>query len=341
MEYIKNIEIKNFKSIRHQTIDDCRRINVFIGYPNVGKSNILEALGLYSFLVFGGRQQFSLDDICRVEKDAELFYNQDINQEIQVILNYKTILSVDLEKEGGLSLDIKSEKVNFSEKKPVSEKKIDSFDIPDSFSKENLLSVKKYDFKKNVFLKSMNIPSFKVPNGNNLLDMLQAYPDLRRNVIDYFKEYNLKLVLDRADDSIKFQKELGDNSVVSIPYNQVADTLQRLIFYKTVIETNEETALLFEEPEAHMFPPYISKLTADIVYDENKNQYFITTHSPFVLNDFMEDADNEDLSVYVVGYKKDTGETIVRRISDEEKEEIYQYGVDLFFNLENYLKDAV
>jgi len=44
MNHIKNIEIKNFKSIRHQTIDDCRKVNVFIGYPNVGKSNIIEAL---------------------------------------------------------------------------------------------------------------------------------------------------------------------------------------------------------------------------------------------------------------------------------------------------------
>ena len=41
MQKIDNIEIKNFKSIRHQKIEGCKRINVFIGYPNVGKSNIL------------------------------------------------------------------------------------------------------------------------------------------------------------------------------------------------------------------------------------------------------------------------------------------------------------
>ena len=90
-----------------------------------------------------------------------------------------------------------------------------------------------------------------------------------------------------------------------------------------------------------MFPPYISKFTADVMYNKSQNQYFITTHSPFVLNDFMEDVDKEDLSVYAVGYKKETGETIIRRITEDEMEEIYQYGVDLFFNLENYLKDAV
>ena len=43
MNHIENIEIKNFKSIRHQKIEGCKRINVFVGPPNVGKSNVLEA----------------------------------------------------------------------------------------------------------------------------------------------------------------------------------------------------------------------------------------------------------------------------------------------------------
>ena len=46
MNFIDNIEIKNFKSIRHQKIEGCKKVNVFIGYPNVGKSNILEAISL-------------------------------------------------------------------------------------------------------------------------------------------------------------------------------------------------------------------------------------------------------------------------------------------------------
>ena len=52
MAHIKRLEIRNFKSIRHLTLN-CNRINVFIGEPNVGKSNILESLGLLSFLAHG------------------------------------------------------------------------------------------------------------------------------------------------------------------------------------------------------------------------------------------------------------------------------------------------
>ena len=95
--------------------------------------------------------------------------------------------------------------------------------------------------------------------------------------------------------------------------------------------------MLFEEPEAHMFPPYISKFTADVMYDKNDNQFFINTHSPFVINDLMENLKNDDLSIYVVGYKKEEGATFVRKLTDGELHEIYQYGIDLYLNLENFL----
>ena len=45
--FIKTLDIKNFKSIKHLQLD-CKRVNVLIGKPNVGKSNFLEALGVMS-----------------------------------------------------------------------------------------------------------------------------------------------------------------------------------------------------------------------------------------------------------------------------------------------------
>ncbi len=92
--------------------------------------------------------------------------------------------------------------------------------------------------------------------------------------------------------------------------------------------------MLFEEPEAQMFPPYIKKLTTDILMDEGDNQFFIATHSPYVLSELIEEAE-DDLSVYVVDYDK--GETIIKRLTDEQVIEVAQYGIDLFFNLESYL----
>ena len=72
MQKIDNIEIKNFKSIRHQKIEGCKRINVFIGYPNVGKSNILEAISTLQYCKQSVNQNFQ--NFCRFEKPAEIFF---------------------------------------------------------------------------------------------------------------------------------------------------------------------------------------------------------------------------------------------------------------------------
>ena len=63
------------------------------------------------------------------------------------------------------------------------------------------------------------------------------------------------------------------------------------------------------------------------------NQFFITTHSPFVLEDLLLNA-RKELAVYVVHWKN--GETVTTMLTDAQLEEVYQYGVDLFTNIENY-----
>ena len=42
VQMISQLRIKNFKPIRDLSLD-CRRVNVLIGDPNTGKSNILES----------------------------------------------------------------------------------------------------------------------------------------------------------------------------------------------------------------------------------------------------------------------------------------------------------
>lgn len=343
MNHIKNIEIKNFKSIRHQKIEDCRRINVFIGYPNVGKSNILEAIGLYSLLQLRN-EHFKFNEICRVKHFSELFYNQDSKETNNIIINDKLLFELIIDQSNDLAVraNLIIDNVENAEMENVFSSTTNNNDFflktlqePIESKFKNIIgSVKKYEFQKNVLSNAQRPQSLAIPSGNNLLDVLQRSGNLRKEIVEIFREYNLKLIIDRIDQSIKFQKELSDGTAVSIPYHQVADTLRRLIFFKAAIETNKESILLFEEPEAHMFPPYISKFTTDIIFDKNENQYFITTHSPFVINDFIDNSKDE-LAIYVVDYDK--GETIIKRLTEEEVHEIAQYGIDLFFNLESYL----
>ena len=343
MNPIKNIEIKNFKSIRHLKIEDCRRINVFIGYPNVGKSNILEALGLYSSMRLIG-EKFKFNDICRVKRLSEVFFNKEYRNPVNVIINEKLSLELTLESSNDLDMKMRANG-EVSENRDITifwAKVLSSSyqyryegQINEPAFKKITEAIRKYQFRSDGIINEKQPLALSVPFGDNLLEILHADSVLRRDIAGLFEEYGQKLVID--DDEISFFKYLADDAIIRIPYYLVSDTLKRLIFYKAAILSNKDSILLFEEPEAHMFPPYISKFTADVMYDNGRNQFFMATHSPFVINDFMENLKNDELSIYVVGYKKESGETIIRRLNDSELHEIYQYGIDLYFNLENYL----
>ena len=106
-----------------------------------------------------------------------------------------------------------------------------------------------------------------------------------------------------------------------------------MIFYKAAILSNHGKVICMEEPETHTFPPYIASVVQDII-DAEDNQFFISTHSPYVANSLME-ALGDDLAIYLMNMVN--GETTVKRVSDEEVQEMYDNGVDLFFNMETYL----
>jgi AAA15 family ATPase/GTPase len=341
LEHIKNIEIKNFKSIRHQVIDGCKRINVFIGYPNVGKSNILEAIGLYSSFQIQN-ENFKFNDICRVKHFFELFFNKDYRSVTQIDINNNLILKLGISQLSDLSIDVQRvvDQNGKTDSHTVFSATVNNRDffykitraIIELDYKDVAGPIRKYEFKSDTLINQQKPHSLAVPFGINLLDILQGNSELRKEVAALFEEYGLKLFID--GEEIKFLKYLSDGSGVSIPYHQIADTLRRLIFYKAAIMSNKSSVLLFEEPEAHMFPPYMRKFTTDVIFDKT-NQFFIATHSPYVLDAFLEDAPDE-LAIYLVYYEK--GETKVKRMEQKDMDEVRAYGVDLFFNLESYLK---
>ncbi|GAB1415243.1 hypothetical protein MASR2M117_06490 [Paludibacter sp.] len=169
--------------------------------------------------------------------------------------------------------------------------------------------------------------------GCNLSSALDSLEQTKDEISDILKLYGLKLSFDQASQQIKLLKPISENRIYLVPFNSIADTLQRIIFYKTAIASNENAILTFEEPEAHAYPPYISKITTDIVYSES-NQFFITTHSPYVLNEFLENK-KDDLAIYLVDFKD--GETKIKGLTEEELNQVSQCGVDLFFNSEIFL----
>lgn len=139
-------------------------------------------------------------------------------------------------------------------------------------------------------------------------------------------------MFDNGSQQIMAMKEDGHDMFL-VPFNSLADSLQRLIFYKSAIESNRNKVLCFEEPEAHTFPPYISSIINDVIAG-NTNQYFLTTHSPYVVGALLESA-GDDLAIYVVDMKDNS--TAVNRMSAEQMQSAYDNGIDIFYNMEMYL----
>lgn len=324
--FLTNIGIENFKSARQLEISNFSRINLFIGRPNVGKSNIIEALSMFSIPYLRENTSKKLSNLIRLENESELFFNGNTDKDAIIKTNEGECRLGYHPKEGlKIIVDFFSNSYHF--------KVDDKLNVRGGFKSEWFEPpIKKYVFNPDVKYKKSHAKYLIPPSGFNLLGIIENYEDLKQQVQRLFKEYNLEIAFDKGSQTIKVIQSDNDG-IFLIPYNSIADTLQRIIFYKAAIASNNNSILLFEEPEAHSFPPYMSHLTQEMIYKRD-NQYFIATHSPFILNDLLENSRSE-LSVFVVNYENH--ETKVRRLSDGELYEAFQSGVDFFTNNESFV----
>ncbi|KAA6337680.1 DNA replication and repair protein RecF [termite gut metagenome] len=319
------IEIKNFKSVKHVVFEDCKRINLLIGKPNVGKSNILEALSVFSLPYARYTKNKSLQQFIRCENESELFYNGDMTKNIEIHTDADKFV-FQSNKTSHIS------RLNgFLNEKSVVE--LTSSKIKQTGSEMPNADVRSYFSPSSFQFENTGVKFLQPTTGSNLSSVLDSLEETKKEISDILALYELKLSYDRASQEIKLLKTISDGSIYLVPFNSIADTLQRIMFYKTAIASNENAILTFEEPEAHSYPPYISKITTDIIYSES-NQFFITTHSPYVLNELLENK-KEDLSIYLIDFEN--GETSARGLTEEEIDEVYRFGVDLFFNSEIFL----
>ncbi|MDR3287144.1 MAG: AAA family ATPase [Prevotellaceae bacterium] len=339
--FIKHIKVSNFKSIRDLKLQNCKRINLFIGYPNVGKSNLLEALSLFSLPYLN--EGDNLNKFIRVEHRNELFYNvknktfkiETNLEKVNINININPLIFFLCETKNQIETYFFSEKLDFHPSLKI------AGDDENKSQNSNILpntNIKRYIFQSKNDWKSTGNELLLPPFGENIIDTLsynENVADVKLWMKKEFSKFGLEYVLDKSSNRLKIQRRLNGDEVFQLPYSSIADTLQRVIFYKTAIASNSNSVLLFEEPEAHAFPPYIKTITQDII-DSKNNQFFIATHSPVVLNDFIEYADiRKQVSIFLFDFKD--GQTTAKRLSDEEVDDIYNYGEDLFFNIEKFL----
>lgn len=326
---VKTLEIKNFKSIKHLKLD-CKRVNVFIGKPNAGKSNLLESVGVFS-LPFGSLGNIdTIREFIRLENMADLFYDHDLSESVEVKTDHAAfqirfdnrVFTGDAREEGNNANSV-------------------GFEIYDNGKMGNTSGELNLPFR---FYRFVTLDKFSrqeldcllPPKGENLCQILLTRKDLRKFVVDLLSAYELKLVLKQLEYKIEIQKEI-EGAIFTSPYALLSDTLQRVIFYNAAIDTNKEAIIILEEPEAHAFP-YYTKFLAERMALDASNQYFVATHNPYFLSSVLEKTPQGDIAIFITYFEDN--QTKLRAIAQEEMAEVLDLDADVFFNLERFLGES-
>jgi len=321
---IKRLHIKGFKSVKDINIDS-RRINLFIGEPNTGKSNILESLGLLSAFAHTRRP---LKDFVRMEHTQNLFYDGLVESgafKISMMLRDSEI---------GVTADYVQNRFQFKSES----QNLVSLDHEGRANRSHDLKkchfVKFYRFRSGSKMDSQELGFLVPPDGDNLASLIFSSKELRQLVTSFFDPYGWQFVVKPHERKLEIQKQ-SEGIVVNMPYFLASDTLQRMIFFRAAIESNRDSTLVFEEPEAHAFPFFTKHLGERIALDEYHNQYFIATHNPYLLSAILEKAPSADIAVFVTYYRD--YETRVKLLSQNETAWLFE--ADPFFSIEQLLQE--
>jgi len=319
---IKNLEVENFKSIKHLKLE-CKRVNLFIGKPNGGKSNILEVLGLLSHTAHG-----NIRDFIRFETMSDLFHDKDIEKPIKTKFDENT-LQVRFEGRMFKGEYLKQSIIpifNYNIKGEGGVERREPVFDPIKFYRFS--SEKGYEDKTPGFLQP--------PWGGNLFMIIRTRSKLREALPNIFTPFGLKGVYREDENIFEIQREKAKDIVIAHPYSLISDTLQRLIFHLAAIYSNEGSVLAFEEPEAHAFP-YYTKYLAEVIASNRVNQFFISTHNPYFLLSLIEKTPKNEIGIYLTDWKE--YQTKVKPLIEKDMQKILEMESDVFFNLDRFLEE--
>jgi len=321
---ITKLSVSNFKSVRHLDID-CKKVNLFIGEPNTGKSNILEALGLLSWSARTVRTR--LGDYVRFQLAQNLFYDGLLHEEIAIVLSGQPDV--------GLYVGFGNDRFEFrSQPGGVPFWTIDPQGASGGGENSLAANVKFFRFRNLVAYDDTQPGSLNPPSGTNLFSVVFSSNTLREVMEEFFRKYGLRLLLRQNERIFELVKQ-ADGPLITYPYALTSDTLQRIIFYTVAIASNKDSVLVFEEPESNAFPYYTKYLGERIALDET-NQFFIATHNPYLLSAVVEKARREDVQVFIT-YFQDY-ETRVKPLTSEQLSELME--ADPFFNLDRFIEEG-
>lgn len=325
---IEKLSIERFKSIKSLEVM-CSKVNLLIGPPDTGKTNVLEALHLVSRLGWG----LPLDSSLRLSQalgfDA-LFYRQFFDSPIRISLRQPST-------PGDMNIEIaisgSDRRIELRTSGGSSQCSFGSGFHAAVFDQVRFYSYRQSeDWEYNPdFHRGADI--VYPPYGRNLLYITRH----NSRVYEFLKEITSpawKLRFEQTQKTFRLS-EVRHDEIVDYNLDLLSDSLKRFFFYGSILMTSRDAILVFDEPDVYAFPPYPKKLGEMIAGDES-NQFFVTTHNPYFLSSLVEKTPSQQLAVFVAS-KDGEGATVLTRLTALQLSDVIEQGASVFFNLDEFV----
>ena len=310
---IKRIQIENFKSFGKVDLEPHPNVNLLIGPNSSGKSNFLEALQ------FGGGLDGNLNNLEEIWNQIKTKDNRIQKSgifSIQLDINFTGILGLfdsikiskihnslffDFIHKIGESVHFDWEK--FKEQNSYFSKLVSKEECDNYFTYLPKKGIVKYQpeiekMRSGITLKKFDFLSANLQDISLLIKHLDDdfrdsnFLNFRNDLFKITQEFNLVTTPASSKDGqieLKFFTERSSFSVVEVSEGILLFTAILAILH----QPNPPKVILLEEPENGIHPRRIIEIYNLIwkLAKEKDVQFFITTHSPILLDQFSEDPE--------------------------------------------------
>ena len=326
---IGHLRISRFKSIRQLDLA-CRKVNVFIGPPDSGKTNVLEALNFLSRLAW--RQP--IDGSLRLTQDPgldALFFEQFFDQPLSIEVDHIKVTAQLSGAERRMKIRLLvGENDNGGGEIEFGQPLQTAIALLQPVRYYAYAGAERWQYTTNPLQDGTIIAT---PSGENLTYVARH----TKAVYDFLKEVvstlEWKVRFDQVSKRFRLS-EVRDDDIVDYNIELLSDSIKRFFFFGSILLTSTNAVLVFDEPDVQAFPPYPKEL-GRLIAEDQQNQFFLTTHNPYILSELVEKTPTQDLAIFVCRRRAEHG-TELHMLDDSQVKQIIDWGSDTFFNLTQF-----
>jgi len=348
---IKSLKIENYRGIRSLSVKNLKRINVFIGKNNSGKSSLLESLYLAS-------SAFDIKNVLsrRTSNRIDYLINRRCHRDLNWI-SAKEVLWHNYNTEHPITVELELNSKNLSislfdwhEHPLIGIKSIEGFDYFCFIEKLFVESKKRSLSVGSLFNESQKLGQFEPFMANfkfvdsflmHEIDVIEKrlWKDLLKNRLDKLVVQVLRegyeididdLTYTTYDEGKTYQLAVKLPQT-TIRVDDLGDGARYSLLLIMITALSKNTVLLLEEPENHQHPVGLAKTLEMFLslVKQNNIQVFITTHSLEFIKLLKQCAEDMKIDFNVFFIERDKqGIVEARELSGENLDVLERMGFD-------------